>query len=143
MNWDAIVIGSGLGGLSTAAYLAANGKRVLVCEQYDVAGGCSQTFRRKRSGSSMSASTTSVECKTGDIAQVLQGVGLHDRIEFVEMDPDGFDTFVFPDFEFRCPKGWDAYTERLVEPSRTKRKGSGAASGSSGTSSRICRTRVS
>ena len=47
-DWDAVVIGSGLGGLSSAAHLATNGKRVLVCEQYDVAGGCSQVFRRKR-----------------------------------------------------------------------------------------------
>ena len=29
--------------------------------------------------------------------------------------PDGFDTFYFPDFEFRVPAGWDKYTERMVE----------------------------
>ena len=31
-NFDAIIIGSGIGGLSTAALLALNGKRVLVLE---------------------------------------------------------------------------------------------------------------
>ncbi len=113
--WDAIVVGSGLSGLTTAAYLAANGKKVLVLERYDVAGGCSQTFRRKREWQFDVGLHYIGGVKTGDIAGVLKGVGLLDRIEFVEMDPDGFDTFIFPDFEFRVPKGWEAYTERLVE----------------------------
>src|SRR6478735_7425584 len=47
-DWDAIVIGSGIGGLTTAAFLATNGLRTLVLEQYDTAGGSSQVFRRKR-----------------------------------------------------------------------------------------------
>lgn len=43
-NLNAIVIGSGIGGLSTAAILAKAGKRVLVLEQHDRAGGCCHTF---------------------------------------------------------------------------------------------------
>jgi all-trans-retinol 13,14-reductase len=41
---DAVVIGSGMGGLTCAAMLARGGKRVLVLEQHDVAGGCTHTF---------------------------------------------------------------------------------------------------
>ena len=44
--WDAIVIGSGIGGLAAAAALARRGRRVLVLEQHTVAGGLTQTFRR-------------------------------------------------------------------------------------------------
>ena len=44
MNLDAIVIGSGIGGMTTAVLLAKTGKRVLVLEQHDQAGGCCHTF---------------------------------------------------------------------------------------------------
>ena len=45
--WDAIVIGSGIGGLAAAAALAKRKRRVLVLEQHSVAGGLTQTFRRQ------------------------------------------------------------------------------------------------
>lgn len=44
---DAVVIGSGIGGLTTAALLSKAGKRVLVLEQHDTAGGCTHTFQKK------------------------------------------------------------------------------------------------
>ncbi|KRD23622.1 FAD-dependent oxidoreductase [Acidovorax sp. Root267] len=46
-TFDAIVIGSGAGGLSAAALLALDGKRVLVLERHAVPGGCLQVFKRK------------------------------------------------------------------------------------------------
>ncbi|MGB6742926.1 MAG: NAD(P)/FAD-dependent oxidoreductase [Terracidiphilus sp.] len=46
-SWDAIVIGSGMGGLTAAVLLGAHGgKRVLVLERHYEAGGYTHTFRR-------------------------------------------------------------------------------------------------
>ena len=41
---DAIIIGSGIGGLSCAAFLSRVGKRCLVLEQHYIAGGCTHSF---------------------------------------------------------------------------------------------------
>ena len=46
-TWDAIVIGSGIGGLTAAILLGAHaGKRVLVLERHYTAGGFTHTFHR-------------------------------------------------------------------------------------------------
>ena len=44
---DAIVIGSGVGGLTPAVLLSKAGKKVLVLEQHDQAGGCCHVFAEK------------------------------------------------------------------------------------------------
>jgi all-trans-retinol 13,14-reductase len=47
-DWDAIIIGSGIGGLAAAALLGRHaGKKVLVLERHTTAGGFTHTFERK------------------------------------------------------------------------------------------------
>ena len=46
-NFDVIVIGSGIGGLTSAALLSRAGKKVLVFEQHDQCGGCCHSFTEK------------------------------------------------------------------------------------------------
>lgn len=44
--WDTVVIGSGMGGMTTAALLSKLGHRVLVLEQHYVPGGFTHMFKR-------------------------------------------------------------------------------------------------
>lgn len=46
MNYDVIIIGAGLGGLTAGAKLAKEGKKVLLLEQHSQPGGCATTFQR-------------------------------------------------------------------------------------------------
>ncbi|CAL2088359.1 NAD(P)/FAD-dependent oxidoreductase [Tenacibaculum sp. 190524A05c] len=46
-QYDTIVIGSGMGGLATAAILAKEGQRVLVLERHYTPGGFTHIFKRK------------------------------------------------------------------------------------------------
>lgn len=46
-DYDAIIIGSGIGGLTTAALLAKLGKRVCVLEQHYTAGGFTHSYERE------------------------------------------------------------------------------------------------
>ena len=47
-KFDAVVIGSGTGGLSAALSLATAGKKILLLEQHNVPGGCATSFVRGR-----------------------------------------------------------------------------------------------
>jgi len=48
-HYDAIVVGSGMGGLTAAVGLAKfGGQQVLVLEQHSTAGGFTHTFKRGR-----------------------------------------------------------------------------------------------
>ncbi len=123
-RWDAIVVGSGLGGLTSAAYLAACGMRTLVLEQYDVAGGSTHVFRRKRRFEFDVGVHYLGDCGAGGlIPTMLRGVGLEGRIDFLPMDPNGFDTLMFPDFTFRVRAGWDRYEEDLLAAFPDERDG--------------------
>ena len=44
--WDYVIVGSGMGGMTTAALLSKIGRRVLVLEQHYVPGGFTHAFRR-------------------------------------------------------------------------------------------------
>ena len=46
-SYDVVVIGSGMSGLATACILGRLGKKVLVLEQHDRAGGCLHTFHEE------------------------------------------------------------------------------------------------
>lgn len=115
-DWDAIVVGSGMGGMTAAAYLAANGKRTLVLEQGDVLGGCTHVFRRNGYEFEVGVHYLG-DCGSpeGNIPTMLRGVGVDKRVDFREIDPDGFDVLAFPSVTFKVPRGWDAYRDRLID----------------------------
>ena len=46
-EYDVIIVGAGLGGLTAGAKLAREGKKVLMVEQHTVVGGCSTVFKRE------------------------------------------------------------------------------------------------
>lgn len=86
LNYDAIVIGSGLGGLTCGATLAKGGKKVLVLEQHNVIGGCSTCFPRK--GVMIEVGLHELEFGDRDTDQkhhVFDKLGLWDRINLIPL----------------------------------------------------------
>ncbi len=116
---DVVVVGAGLGGLTTAAYLAVAGRRVVVVDRHAVAGGNGTVFTHE--GYEFDVGVHYIgDCGPGGaIPSVLEPLGID--LTYREMDPDGFDTFLFPDgpfpdvTSFRVPKGVDAFRQRLIE----------------------------
>ncbi|HET8759599.1 MAG TPA: NAD(P)/FAD-dependent oxidoreductase [Nitrospiria bacterium] len=113
-TFDVIVVGAGTGGLTVAALLARTGRSVLVLDQHSVAGGNATVFTRPGYAFDVGLHYLGDCGPDGGVPRILRAAGVED-VAFREMDPDGFDTLMFPDFTFRVPKGLDAYRARLVE----------------------------
>jgi all-trans-retinol 13,14-reductase len=111
---NAIVIGSGAGGLTATSYLAKYGFRVLVLEQAGHLGGYLNPFQRGSYHFNPGVHYIG-QCRPGQIVyELLAGLELDASELFCEMDPEGFDVYRFPDMEVRMCRGLDAYRERLA-----------------------------
>ena len=112
-DYDAVVIGSGLGGLSCAAAFARQGFRPLVLEKHDRAGGYATSF--KRPGGfvfDVSLHSTTVGERNG-IHNVIGGFPEITDVEFAP-HPDLYRA-VFPDYDYRVPqKNLQGYVDLLT-----------------------------
>ena len=85
MNYDVIVIGAGLGGLTAGARLARNGKKVLLIEQHNIPGGCATTFERKdftmEVGLHEMDGLHARDMKT----KIFRDLGVFDKVEFLRL----------------------------------------------------------
>ncbi len=79
---DAVVIGSGLGGLTTALKLAQNGFKTVVCEQHAVPGGYAHSFTRKKYRFDVSLHHIGGLNPEHSIYKVLDGLGVLNRLTF-------------------------------------------------------------
>ncbi len=111
---DVVVVGAGLGGLCTAAHLAMAGERVVVVDRHSVAGGNGTVFTHDGYEFDVGLHYIGDCGPGGSIPRVLGSLGI--ELTYREMDPDGFDTFVFDDgTRFAVPKDVDAFRARLHE----------------------------
>ena len=110
-SYDAIIVGSGIGGLCCANLLAQAGMNVLVIEQHYVLGGFCSTFRRK--GFTFDAATHFYPLLGNPSTfpgRLLKKLGIETR--WIKMDP--VDRFHFPGGEtFVVPADFDSYLKLL------------------------------
>jgi phytoene dehydrogenase-like protein len=111
---DAIIIGSGLGGLCCAALLTRMGLDVVVVEQHYVAGGFAHSFRRRAFHFDSAMHYIGDVAEGGAVPRILETAGAA-AVEFLPLPEDGFDVLHMPDTVFRVPVGKEAYKARLCE----------------------------
>lgn len=86
-QWDVIVIGAGLGGLSAAAHLARAGKSVLVLEQGSGPGGYAYGMQRGDYYFDFSLHSMDGIAPGGWAYVALHELGVLDRVTFKRLDP--------------------------------------------------------
>ncbi|MCD6497829.1 MAG: NAD(P)/FAD-dependent oxidoreductase [Deltaproteobacteria bacterium] len=112
---DAIVVGSGAGGLTAAAVLAAKGRSVLVLEAAPVLGGYLNPFEWKGYRFDTGLHYLGELRQGGSFRKLLERIGLWDRITMVELDPKGFGEYHLGDLDFVMPADRDLFRERLLD----------------------------
>jgi all-trans-retinol 13,14-reductase len=114
MKYDAVIIGSGLGGLQCAYILAKEGYNVCVLEKNAVAGGCLQTFRRGRTV----FDTGMHYIGSMDEGQILNRFfsyfGLSGKLRLKRMDENGYDAVRIGDGEYLFPMGPERLTDAML-----------------------------
>jgi phytoene desaturase len=116
---DVVVIGAGIGGLTCAAYLAKQGKRVKVFEQHSLPGGCCTSFSRKGFKFDAGVLHLTGGKESGAFQKVLAALEMEHELDFREQ----FQRFVFPDFTYDSTRKLEDYPNRLREMFPAERKG--------------------
>ena len=121
-EYDAIIIGSGIGGLSAATRLAQKGFGVLLLEANEEFGGYIAPIVYGKYSFDLGIHYLG-KLGPGEIfRKLLDDLGL-ENFRFVELDPEGFDKYIFPNYEFNFCKGMEHLEKRLIHDFPSDKKG--------------------
>ncbi len=85
MQYDVIIIGSGLAGLSSGVKLAKAGKKVLLIEQHHLVGGCATQFKRKEYRFEVSLHELNGLDENEHLYQLYKKLGAFENLTFLKI----------------------------------------------------------
>ena len=112
MKYDAIILGSGLGGLECAFILAKSGMNVCVLEKNAALGGCLQSFRRGNDEYDTGFHYVGALGKGQILERIFSHLGLMD-LPWHRLDEDGFDQVIFKDRSYLLANGYSRFARSL------------------------------
>ena len=118
--YDAIIIGSGIGGMTCGALLAKNGLKTLIIEQHSRPGGYVTSYKRKGFTFDVVHVIGGLR-KDAPLERVFTYLGMDKKVTFKEVDKTF--RYVYPDMNLNCWTDIDRYEEELVRHFPTEEKG--------------------
>jgi phytoene dehydrogenase-like protein len=111
-SYDAIVIGSGMGGLTAAALLAKRRLRTVLLEKEKQVGGYVVSFKRGELTFDATGAFVGGCQEGGEFYQILREIGAHEKIDFI---PIHHIKNIYPGFEVHLRHGgFQSYMETLL-----------------------------
>lgn len=114
MHKDVIIIGSGLGGLSTGVVLAKNGYNVTVVEQGTQIGGCLQCFTRRgvKFETGMHFIGSAAPGQTLD--KLMHYLEISDKVQLSRLSPSAYDVISLAGEKFEFANGREDFIKTLA-----------------------------
>ncbi|MGM9816819.1 MAG: phytoene desaturase family protein [Lepagella sp.] len=115
MNKSAVIIGAGLGGLFTGAFLAKNGHKITILEKNDTIGGGLQCFRRLDKSFETGMHILGGFRPGGNLYKMCKYLGILHKLKLHHIDDDCMDEIFYHSSGevFRIPSGRHRFVERL------------------------------
>jgi all-trans-retinol 13,14-reductase len=117
MQYDVVIIGSGLGGLACGAILAKEGKSVCVLEKNKQIGGTLQTFVRDKVIFDSGVHYVGGLSEGQNLNQLFRFLGILDKMKLRKLDEDCFDAILFKDDPkvYRYAQGYDNFIKVMLQ----------------------------
>jgi len=111
------IVGGGLGGLFTGAFLAHYGHQVIVLEKSHIVGGGLQTFRRNGITYETGMHILGGFQPGGSLYRICRLLGILDELDLVHLPADCKEVIydVHTGESMRIPQGREAYTQFLID----------------------------
>jgi all-trans-retinol 13,14-reductase len=125
MNNDIIIIGGGLGGLFTGAFLSKEGYKVTILEKNTTIGGGLQTFKRNGHTFDTGMHVLGGFHQGGTLNKICTYLDIMDKLSIREEDKDCFDTITYlsDNKTYKMVQGKEAFANNLSKYfSRGKRQ---------------------
>lgn len=113
-HYDVIIIGSGVGGLTSASILAQQGKSVLVLEKHYIAGGLTHTYKRLGVEWDTGVHYVGEVHETSNPFRILFDYITNSQLHWDQM-PALYDRIVFPDRDYTFVSGRENFRSHLKE----------------------------
>ncbi len=116
-QYDFVIIGGGLGGLTCASILSRKGYSVCVLEKNPVIGGCLQSYQRNGGTYETGVHYLGSLDKGQILHKLFSYIGILPLVKFEKLNEDAFDIFTFGDNPevFGVPQGYEEYVRVLSE----------------------------
>ena len=112
-SYDSIIIGSGMGGLATAAILSKEGQKVLVLEKHYTAGGFTHVFKRKGFEWDVGIHYIGEMQRETSILKKLFDYITNDKLKWADMGAI-YDRIVIGDTHYDFRKGVGNFKKQLI-----------------------------
>jgi len=112
-TYDTIIIGSGMGGLATAAFLSKEGQKVLVLERHYTAGGFTHVFKRKGYEGDVGIHYIGEVQRPNSVLKKLFDYVTNGELKWADMG-DVYDRIVIGEQQFDFVKGVKNFKKQMI-----------------------------